>query len=393
MSKSTTRASADLQRLLNEGYVLEIREGYLLIHHVPYVTPECRVEFGSLVSTLQLAGDKTAAPDQHEAYFVGQHPCDAEGNPLTAIVNSSNHQELASGVEVDHFMSSKPAETGRYTDYWQKMTTYIAIISAPAQAIDPAATAQTYPLLIDPEDEDPIFNYRETSSTRAQIGALTERLRIGPVAIVGCGGTGSYLLDFLAKTPVAEIHIFDADRFIQHNAFRAPGAASREELEDEPQKVDYLKANYEPMRRGIVAHDEYLDKSNLAQLDGMDFVFLSLDESDAKGAIVERLEDGGVPFIDVGMGIELIDELLRGQVQTVISTPDARNHLRRRVSLADPALGDEYDQNIQIAELNALNAALAVVRFKKHFRFYADDGGERTSIYSLETNKLHNEDG
>ena len=62
MSKSTTKASADLQRLLNEGYELGIREGYLLIHHVPYVTPERRVEFGSLISTLQLAGDRLSPP-------------------------------------------------------------------------------------------------------------------------------------------------------------------------------------------------------------------------------------------------------------------------------------------------------------------------------------------
>lgn len=392
MSKSITKASADLQRLLNEGYELEIRDGYLLIHHVPYVTAERRVEFGSLISTLQLAGDQTVAPDQHEAYFAGQHPCDAEGNPLTAIVNSSGHQVLAPGVEVEHFLSSKPVATGRYSDYWEKMTTYITVISASALAIDENATAQTYPLLTDADDEDPIFNYSETASPRAGIAALTDRLRLGSVAIVGLGGTGSYILDFLTKAPVAEIHLFDADRFIQHNAFRAPGAASREELAAEPQKVDYLKARYEPMRRGIVAHDEYLDASNLAQLEGMAFVFLSLDESDAKSAIVERLEEAGVPFVDVGMGIELIGDELRGQVQTVISTPDARDHFRQRVSLANPALVDEYDQNIQIAELNALNAALAVIRFKKHFHFYANDGGERTSIYALETNKLYNED-
>ena len=290
-------------------------------------------------------------------------------------------------------MSSKPAATGRYSDYWEKMTTYIAVISAPALAIDESATAQTYPLLTDPEDEDPIFNYSETASPRAGIAALTERLQIGPVAIVGLGGTGSYILDFLAKTPVAEIHLFDADRFIQHNAFRAPGAASREELAAEPQKVDYLKARYEPMRRGIVAHDEDLDESNLTQLEGMAFVFLSLDEREAKRAIVERLEAADVAFVDVGMGIELIDGQLRGQVQTVISTPRARDHLRRRVRLQTPVLGDDYDQNIQIAELNALNAALAMIRFKKHLGFYANDGGERTSIYVLEANKLINEDG
>jgi tRNA A37 threonylcarbamoyladenosine dehydratase len=45
------------------------------------------------------------------------------------------------------------------------------------------------------------------------------------------GGTGSYILDLVAKTAVMEIHLFDGDDFNQHNAFRAPGAASLEDLE------------------------------------------------------------------------------------------------------------------------------------------------------------------
>jgi tRNA A37 threonylcarbamoyladenosine dehydratase len=51
------------------------------------------------------------------------------------------------------------------------------------------------------------------------------------------GGTGSYVLDFVAKTPVKEIHLFDGDIFDQHNAFRAPGAPSGEELEQRLKKV------------------------------------------------------------------------------------------------------------------------------------------------------------
>ena len=32
------------------------------------------------------------------------------------------------------------------------------------------------------------------------------------VAVIGLGGTGSYLLDALAKCPVAEIHLYDDDK-------------------------------------------------------------------------------------------------------------------------------------------------------------------------------------
>jgi hypothetical protein len=88
------------------------------------------------------------------------------------------------------------------------------------------------------EDEASVFNYTETASDRAGIGALTQKLVGQKIAIIGLGGTGSYVLDLVSKTPVQEIRIIDADEFLQHNAFRAPGAPSIDELRDAPKKVD-----------------------------------------------------------------------------------------------------------------------------------------------------------
>jgi len=51
---------------------------------------------------------------------------------------------------------------------------------------------------------------------------ITRRLELEKVAIIGLGGTGSYILDLVAKTPVKEIHLFDADALLNHNAFRHP---------------------------------------------------------------------------------------------------------------------------------------------------------------------------
>ena len=80
------------------------------------------------------------------------------------------------------------------------------------------------------------FRYMDTASGRAGIGAISEQLATGPVAIVGLGGTGSYILDLVAKTPVREIHLFDGDRFGQHNAFRSPGAPHIDTLRQTPPK-------------------------------------------------------------------------------------------------------------------------------------------------------------
>ena len=70
------------------------------------------------------------------------------------------------------------------------------------------------------------FQYPNTNSARAKITDLDEKYKGLKIAIIGLGGTGSYVLDLIAKTPVAEIHIFDKDVFQLHNAFRAPGATS-----------------------------------------------------------------------------------------------------------------------------------------------------------------------
>src|SRR5258707_11145027 len=108
------------------------------------------------------------------------------------------------------------------------MTTYAAILAGPAEVLKPGVSPRTF--RTPEEEEESVFNYTETASDRVGIGALTELLAKDKVAIIGLGGTGSYILDLVAKTPVREIRIFDADEFLQHNAFRAPGAASIEDL-------------------------------------------------------------------------------------------------------------------------------------------------------------------
>ena len=92
-----------------------------------------------------------------------------------------------------------------------------------------------------------------------------------------------------------EIRIFDADEFLQHNAFRAPGAPSLEELREAPKKVDYLKGIYSRMhRRGSSPHAVALNASNLHLLDGVTFAFLTWTQVKKNELVVEKLEAMGV---------------------------------------------------------------------------------------------------
>jgi hypothetical protein len=391
MSARLISRSPDLKRLRDEGYELAIRESYLLVSHVPYVTPERAVAYGTIVSTLNLAGDATTAPETHTVDFIGGVPCDQHGQQLAKIINDPNRRTIASGLTIDCMFSSKPVG-GTYGDYHEKITAYVEMLAGPARAIDPGAAATTF-RVVDEDDEDPLFQYYDTNSSRAGIAALTAKLRSQRLAIVGLGGTGSYVLDMVAKTPVDEIHLFDGDPFLQHNAFRAPGAAARDELETKPNKANYFAEQYARIRRrGVVAHDAPIDDSNVELLGEMDFVFLCLDDGPAKKQIVAALDEFGIAFVDAGIGVAEQDGTLAGLVRVTTSTRDKRDHIPKRISFGRPDPDDDYDHNIQIAELNALNAALAVIKWKKLYGFYLDLDREHHSVYEIDGNNLINED-
>ncbi len=391
MSQRPISRSRDLKRLRDEGYDLEIRSGYLLVKDVPYVNSRREVKRGILVSTLTMAADVTLTPDNHVAYFVGDHPCRADGKEINQIKNPSGGKVLAQDLVVNHTFSAKPHDP--YPDYYAKMTTYVAILSGYAQLIEPGVTAKTFrPVEAGAGEEETVFNYIDTASSRAEITSVREKLAaVIKIAIVGLGGTGAYVLDLVAKTPVQEIHLFDGNRFLQHNAFRSPGAPSIEELKAQPWKVAYFRDIYAKMRNGIVAHEVYVGPENVDELRDKNFVFLCL-EGPAKKLIVEKLEAFGVPFVDVGMGVYLTEGSLGGILRVTASTPAKRDHVRSRISFSDDADRNEYEVNIQIADLNALNAALAVIKWKKLFGFYQDLDHEHHSTYTIGGNMLLNED-
>jgi ThiF family len=390
-------ASSDLQRLQDDGYEIEVRGGNLLLGHVPFRNAEGGVAYGTLICPLDLAGNVTVQPQDHVIRLTGGVPYDAAGAKWVTVIADEQPMAVAE-LTTSATLSQKPLEGDRkFRDFHHKMTTYVGILSGPAREIDAEATAQTYPVFVD-GDDDSIFSYPDTASSHAGITEVTEKLKVGSVAIVGLGGTGSYILDFVAKTPVEHIHLYDGDRFLQHNAFRSPGAPSVDELQEELSKVAWFERIYSRMRKNIHMHDYYVDESNVEELRDMDFVFIAADSGKAKRLIASKLEVWSIPFTDVGMGLYDCDGSIGGQLRVTTSTPDFHEHVaaNHRISFAEEdgeKDGDNvYDLNIQIAELNALNAALAVIKWKKLCGFYLDDEFEHHALYVVNGNTMINED-
>lgn len=388
MSRLLISRNPELQRLIDEGYEIEIRAGYLLVHSVPYVNSKKEVARGVIVSELTTSTpDVLCRPSTHQVHFIGEHPCKADGTDLVQIRCQSGEFKLVEGITAQHWFSNKP-KCGYYENYYEKVTSYVRVISGQAKALDPDVDARTFRTR-EPVEDDSVFLYQDTASSRAGIQRLAARFRQLRIAFVGLGGTGSYALDLVAKTHVVEIHLFDADLLKPHNAFRFPGAISRETLDRGITKVKYLSEYYSTMRRGVVPHEVMIDEDNVMELAGFDYVFLCVDRGEVRQLVLRALANTGVAVIDVGMGLNLSDdqESIWGTCRVTASTPSTRDIALARIPKVDR---DEelYASNIQVADFNCLNAALAVAKWKRMCGFYLDDHEEYETTFSVNLNQL-----
>jgi hypothetical protein len=389
------RNSPDLQRLVSDGYTVRLVNGYLVVDDIPYVDSTATIRWGSFICPLDLAGDRTTKPNTHVMAFVGSSPCNRDGSEISpGFANPGLTSGWTAGPELTPSVgfSQKPNPDG-YIDFHEKVTTYAAILVGPAQAIDSAVTPlQGKPFTTD--EDDGVFVYLDTSSSRAGITSRTSLLELSKVVIIGLGGTGAYLLDLLAKTPIGNIHLYDADTFSTHNAFRAPGAASIDDLVARTTKVEYYAVMYARMRRNIHPHTVHVTAANVAEVTDACFVFLAMDSSPDKLAIIEALIAANVPFIDTGVGVDDDTGGIAGQVRVTTALPGASEHVTRGELISGEA-GDAglYDTNLQVAELNMAAAVMAVIRFKKWLGFYADAEGELHSSYRIDTNEILNKYG
>lgn len=391
MSQELINHSPDLKKLRDEGYEIEVRDAFLLVSGVPYLDSTGNVRCGTLVCPLNLAGDRTGRPEDHTIKFIGEQPCGRDGREIESIKHDVGDRQLHETITINRSFSNKPPSG--YANYYDKVTRYIEIIMAPARSIDPGITAQTYNVIESLESES-VFKYHDTNSSRAEIDVVTSKLKGEMIAIIGLGGTGGYVLDLVAKTPAAEIHLYDGDDFFQHNAFRAPGAPSIDELRKKPLKVEHFAKIYSRMRRNIFVHPSFIDSDNIPSFAGFTCVFICIDDGPIKKALIESLESNGITYIDVGMGVEIVDDKLIATARVTSGTPTLPTPIaeRGRISFREADDNNDYDSNIQIAELNALNAALAVIKWKKLAGFYCDVVGEHNTLYTLNDNLLLNDD-
>ena len=373
----------DLAELVERGYAVAFDSNCLIVRDVPYLDGAGALQWGAIVAKLVFLDEDHVAQDDHQIYFAGSHPHQLDGTPIRNLAGGATTiqlSEASSDVVVQRSFSNKPKAAGKFDNFFHKIESYLSIISAPAierHGVSPLTFRSSKGF-----EPDPVFKFQDTLTSRAQIRDLNAGFAGETVAVIGLGGTGAYLLDLLVKTPVPEIRAFDGDAYHVHTAFRSPGRLGPEELNTP--KATVYGGRYVNFRHGLHVEPAYIDETTADLLDGVTFAFLCVDKGSSRGAIFEVLIAKQIPFIDVGMGLNRKHGPIGGMLRATYY-PVAEAAAMRDLQLANlsDAADDIYRANIQIGELNALNACLALIRYKQVRGFYLDEEEYRHILFGI----------
>ena len=395
MPENPIALDPDVQRLLDAGYRLTIQGDYLIIDNVPYVSSCGVVSYGALISAYTYVNGVCSTGD-HTVCFTGSMPCRSDGTSLEEAMHAGarlNAPESIAGRTALCRFSNYPSvevQAEMRTNIFIKMQHYIRKLESYAIAVDPKVSASgttSFSYI----KEMSVFHYPNTAIARAGLDIYEEKLKLKKVAIIGLGGTGSYILDALSKTPVSEIHLFDDDVIQEHNAYRMPGAVPGSLINVGLKKTEYLRDLYHHLRGGIESHLYKIDVTNIHLLDDCDFVFIAVDNGPSRGLVARHLLEQGVPFIDVGIGVDKVAEDIKliGRARVTLITKDTKDAASLVESLPTAEdLDEAVYNNIQLTELNALNAMLAVIKYKQYSEFYSEEIHADTLKYILSWNQL-----
>lgn len=189
--------------------------------------------------------------------------------------------------------------------------------------------------------DDPVLA-RQALALGPGFNDLVKTLRIG---VVGAGGTGSPLLQQLARMGVGHLAIFDPDTIEMSNLNRLYGATTEDALGTH-KKVDVAKREILRMGLGtqVATFDSWIGSAECRDaLKSMDIIFGCTDDHDGRGLLNRLAYYYLIPVIDVGLALRVVEweqeSQLEAEGRVTVLEPGSSCLICRRV--VNPSIAAE----------------------------------------------------
>jgi hypothetical protein len=246
-------------------------------------------------------------------------------------------------------------------------------------------------------------------------GEATTRV-LGQLAIgvVGCSGTGSFVVELLGRLGVRALVLVDQDHVEARNLNRIVGS-TRADVDRHRLKVDVLADSVHAMGTGtrVVAIPERLESAQAVNgLAGCDAVFGCMDTHYGRRTLNRLADFYLLPYFDCGVGLTAdgqggIEEVVAAShyLQPGRSSLDDRGAINNRTADAEALrYGDpeEYERRMKekyivgaavgspaVAAVNALAAAMSVNELLARLHPYRSQGNSRFASVRFDLATVH----
>ena len=138
------------------------------------------------------------------------------------------------------------------------------------------------------------------------------------VAIIGLGGVGAWIADFVVKSDAAEVHGWDDDHIEPKNILRMPGPNDPNRWIGQP-KATWFQDTYSLIHKNVHGHKMEVSEQNLPSIvKGMTFAFVAVDDrQNDRMSICEALANAGLPFVVAGVSLRRQNKQVRVSMRIV----------------------------------------------------------------------------
>lgn len=163
---------------------------------------------------------------------------------------------------------------------------------------------------------------------------MTAELSQFTIVVVGCSGTGSIVIEQLARLGVGRLILIDPERVEHKNLNRIPNATWRD-AEDGVMKVEVARRSIEAMGLGTVVETYATNLVNRAAVEaaaGADFIVGCVDSAEGRDVLNRTSAYYLIPYIDVGVRIGAVMDGTIDRIDGVVHylQPDGSSLLSRQ---------------------------------------------------------------
>lgn len=350
MSEHKSRARHEAER---RGWTIERRDLEIGALGVPcFVAPnvvgECHIWVGTASDSDQLeANHEWQQGALHAAIIRGLSEgrlYDRYGNEWTNGVIGQSQSSLVLSIKL----------TGRdYEDAWEALNNYIRqiyslFLGRSASSGEAAPRPYTFDV---PGDQLP-----EAEEWRDLVAQEC-------VAIIGLGGVGAWIADYVVKADPQEVHGWDYDCIEPKNILRMPGGLDPGVWIERP-KAEWFQETYSLIHTNVHGHNVKVLPENMHEvIEGTTFAFVAVDDADDRMMVCDTLANAAISFVVAGLSLVRKDKRVKVSMR-IVTAHVGVSSWREAIPQVGQAGQDDYG-SLDLPDVYSMAAGWAIQSWRK----------------------------